>query len=189
MAAREYEAPEPGPLRLRDSVRSALYSLRHFTQVCLDRLTPPRTLRAAELDLSLVVSVEEALRCSLPDEILACLASGDDVLHEYGFILGEVADHTRRARKRGCSKDLVAVGCHPDSHAFYCVSRAGQRGRGVQMADLDNFDGSLNWYDLGDWLAGKVEGRQSFLSEQYTALAGWEPAPAEWSAFTPSLVE
>jgi hypothetical protein len=188
-SAKEYEAPRPRPLRLRDSVRTALYSLRHITQVSLDSLTPPRKLRAAELDVSLVVTVEEALRCTLPDEILACLANCDDVLHEFGFVLGQVADHTRLARKRGCSKELVAVGCHPDSHAFFCVSRDGLRSRGVQIADLDNFDASLNWHDLGEWLAGKVEGRQAFLSEQHMALAGWEPSPTELSTFAPSLVE
>jgi hypothetical protein len=99
-----------------------LYSLRHFTQLSLNPLNPPRTLPAAELDVSLVTSVEEALRCSLPDEILACLANGDDELTEFGFVLGQVADHTRLARKRGCPQDLVAVGCHPDFHAFFCVS-------------------------------------------------------------------
>jgi len=188
-SAKEYEPPVPGPLRLRDSVRRALYCLRRFTQVGLDTLSPPRRLQAAELDVSLVVAVEESLQCSLPDEILACLANGDDVLNEFAFMLGQVADHTRLARKRGCPKDLVAIGCHPDSHAFYCVCRSGPRDRGVQIADLDNFDGSLNWHDLGDWLSGKALGRQEFLASQYTALAEWQPAAAELSAFAPSLQE
>jgi hypothetical protein len=166
-----------------------LYSLRHFTQVSLDALNPPRTLPAAELDMSLLVSVEEALKCSLPDEILACLANGDDELSEYGFAIGQVTDHTQLAGRRGCPKDLVAVGCHPDSHAFFCVSRNRPRNRPVQIADLDNFDGNMNWYDLGEWLAGKVEGRQEFLSEQYPVLAGWVPAPSDLSAFAPSLVQ
>jgi len=186
-SAQQYAPPAPGPLQLRDSVRAALYSLRHLTQVTLDTLTPPRTLSPAELDQSRVVDVENALRCSLPDEILACLANGDDELHEFGFVLGQVADHTRLARKRGCPKDLVAVGCHPDFHAFYCISQDGPRDRGVQIADLDNFDGSLNWYDLSKWLSDQVEGRQMFLAEQYTALAGWKPSAAELAAFTPLL--
>ena len=181
----EREPLVPGPLRLRDSVRTALFSLRHFTQVTLD---PPQSLSAPELDVSLVVAVEEALRCSLPDEVLACIANGDDELHEDGFDLGQVVDNTRLAHKRGCPKDLIAVGRHPDSHAFFCVSRGGPRGRGVQIADRDNFDGSVNWYDLGAWLAGKVEGRQEFLAEQYAALAEWEPSAAELSGFKPLLV-
>ena len=185
--AKEYEPPVPGPLRLRDSVRSALYSLRHFTQVGLDTLTPPRRLPVAQLGVSPVAAVEEALGCSLPDEILACLANGDDELHEFGFVLGQVADHTRLARKRGCPKDLVAVGCHPDFHAFFCVSRSGPRGRAVQIADLDNFDGSLNWYDLAEWLSGKAKGRREFLAERYTPLAEWKASEAELSAFSPSL--
>jgi hypothetical protein len=185
---KEYEPPRPGPLRLRDSVRASLYALRHFTQVSLDTLTPPRRLPAAELDVSLVVAVEQALRYSLPDEALACLANGDDELLEYGFDLGQVAEHTRRARQRGCPRDFVAVGCHPDFHAFYCVARDGPRGRAVQIADLDNFDGSLTWYDLGDWLSGMAAGRQDFLAEQHAALAGWQPSPAELSAFAPRLV-
>ena len=159
-----------------------------MTQVTLNSLTPPRTLSPAEVDLSLVIDVEQALRCNLPDEILACLANRDDVLNEYGFVLGDIADHTRDARKRGCSKDQVAVGRHPDSHAFYCVSRDRPRHRPVQLADFGNFDGSEIWYDLGDWLAEKAEGRQQFLAERYPVLAGWKPSPAEVLAFTPKLI-
>src|SRR5262245_55586876 len=187
-STKKYEPPQPGPLRLRDSVRSWLLLLRHMTQVTLDSRTPPRKLPPAELDLSLVVDVEQALRCSLPDEALACLANGDDELIEYGFVLGQVVDHTQMAWQRRCPKDLVAFGCHPDLHAFYCVSRERQRHRPVQMADFDNFDGSVNWYDLGDWLADKAAGRQQFLAEQYPSLAGWKPSPEEVLAFTPTLV-
>jgi hypothetical protein len=186
-SSREYEPPLPGPLRLRDSVRTALLVLRHLTQVTLDSRAPPRRIPPAEVELSLVVDVEKALRCTFPDEILACLANGDDELIEYGFVLGDVVDHTRLARSRRCPKDLVAVGCHPDQHAFYCVSRDRPRDRPVQFVDYDNFDGSTNWYDLGEWLSDKAAGRQMFLAEQYPQLAGWKPSPAEVSGFAPTL--
>jgi hypothetical protein len=97
---RQYEPPQSGPLRLRELVRASTFALRHLTQVTLDTLSPPRQVRAAQLDLELVKDVERALKCRLPDEILACLANGDDELQEFGFVLGQVADHTTLARQR-----------------------------------------------------------------------------------------
>jgi hypothetical protein len=187
-SAPEYEPLQPGPLSLRDSVRKSLYSLRHFTHVSFESLSPPREVAPAILNLALVEQVERALKCQLPFEILACLANHDDELLDQGFSLGQVADHTRKARKRGCPKDLIAVGCQPDSHAYYCVSRDGPRNRAVQLADRDNFDGAVNWYDLGDWLSDLAEGRRLFLAEQYDSLADWKPAKDQYLQFAPLLV-
>ena len=188
MAKSKHDPPRPGPLRVREPVRTALYTLRHFGQLSLDRHRPGHRLKPAELDVALVADVEQALRCTLPDEILACYANNDGELSEYGFVLGEVVDNTEYARKRRCPNDLVAVGRHPDSHAFYCVSRDEPRHRGVQLADLDNFDGSLNWYDLGEWLAEWVAGRRMFLEQIYPSLVGWVPSPDDFAGFTPTLI-
>ncbi len=185
----KYEPPLPGPLRLRDSVRAALFSLRHFTDVCLSDMTPPRHLRAPELDVQLVEDVERALKCRLPDEILACLANDDFELSEYGFVLGQVVDNAQMARAHRCPKDLVAVGQRPDSDTFYCVSRSRLRERSVQLADLDILDGSVDWYDLGTWLSNVVERRQESLAEHYSTQAGWKPSPAELANFKPCLIE
>src|SRR5262245_41775271 len=188
ISSRENDPLQSGPLRLRESVRASLFALRYLTQVSLKDLSTPRQMPAAELDLNLVEQVEQALNCRLPFEVIACLANGDDQLREFGFVLGQVVDHTRLARKRGCSRDLIAVGCHPDFHAFYCVTREGSRDRAVQLGDLDNFDRSLNWYDLGDWLTQKLDGRQQFLAEQYLELVNWVPTPIEIADFKPALV-
>ncbi|WP_439623342.1 hypothetical protein [Gemmata sp.] len=138
--------------------------------------------------MALVAAVEEALTCCLPDEALACVANYDDSLGDDDFVLGSIVDNTHLAWKRGCPKDLVAVGRQGDSLAFYCVSRSGPRDRGVQLVDRDNLDGSLNYFDLGEWLARIVEGRQEFLSEDHPSLIEWAPSQTELAAFIPSLV-
>src|SRR4051812_8572110 len=106
---RKYRPPEPGLLHLRESVRRALLALAG------------EGAPDARLEVGLVEDVERALRCELPDEVLACFANGDDTLREWGFNLGEVADHTAWARELGCRSDLIAVGRHPDSQVLYCI--------------------------------------------------------------------
>jgi hypothetical protein len=137
---RKYHPPEAGLLHLRESVRRSL--LAFVGNGAAD----------ARLDVALVEDVERALRCELPDEVLACFANGDDTLPEWGFRLGEVVDHTAWARELGCRSDLIAIGRHPDSHALYCVDRRGDRRRSVGLIEFEVEAQDTNWYDLGAWL-------------------------------------
>jgi hypothetical protein len=114
----------------------------------------------ARLDVTLVEDVERALRCELPDEVLACFANGDSTLPEWGFRLGDVVDHTAWARELGCRSDLIAVGRHPDSHALYCVGRRGDRKRPVGLTEFEVEAQDLHWHDLGAWL-GELVGLES----------------------------
>lgn len=148
---RKYRSPEPGPLILRESVRRPLLALVGDGAA------------NAWLNVALVEDVERALRCELPDEVLACFANGDGTLPEWGFRLGEVADHTAWAQELGCGSDLIAVGRHPDSHALYCIKRRGDRRRSVGLTEFELEAQATNWYDLGAWLAGLA------------GLAGLEP--------------
>jgi hypothetical protein len=139
---RKYRPPEPGPLHLRESVRRALLAL-------VGPSSPD-----AHLETELVENVERALRCELSDEVLACFANGDDTLPEWGFRLGEVADHTAWARELGCRPDMIAVGRHPGSHVLYCIGRRGDRRRSVGLVEFEvEGNGDTNWRDLGEWLA------------------------------------
>jgi hypothetical protein len=142
---RKYRPPEPGPLHLRESVRRALRALRDGR------------FGAAELEVALVEQVERALRCELPDEVLACFANDDDTLPEWGFDLGAVADHTAWARGLGCRPGWIAVGRHPDGHALYCIERRGDRRRAVGLVEFEaEGNGETGWRDLGDWLAERA---------------------------------
>lgn len=178
-----------GPLAIRDSVKTALFSLRYFEQLSCDNMSPPYQLKPATLDIELIAQVESAFSCDLPFEILACLANGDGELDEYGFDLGRIAENTELARQRGCSQDSIAVGCHPDMHAFYCISTQGKRDRAVQIIDLDNFDGSQRWFDLAEWLSEHVERRHFFCVEDDPQLEGWTPEPNQIAEFQPALVD
>src|SRR5262245_43006802 len=93
----KYRPPEPGPLQLRESVRRPWLALAGGART------------DARLGVARVEAVERALRCELPDEILACFANGDRTLQEWEFDLGAVADHTALARRLGCGAELVAV--------------------------------------------------------------------------------
>jgi hypothetical protein len=170
---RKYRPPDPGPLRLRESVRRALLMLSE------DLAGQP------ELAVSLIEEVERALRCQLPDEILACFANGDATLPEWGFNLGAVADNTARARELGCPRDLVVVGEHPNGHTLYCVERFGDRKRGVGLIEIDTeANGDTGWRDLGDWLnelAGRFPSpRSKGSSIQLTLWPESEPEPRVW---------
>jgi hypothetical protein len=139
---RKYRPPEPGPLHLRESVRRPLLALAGGD--------PPE----ARLEVVRVEAVERALRCELPDEILACFANGDGTLPEWGFDLAAVADHTAAAIELGCPADLVAVGRDPDGRVLYCVERRGDRWRAVGLFEIDTEEsGTVGWRDLGAWLA------------------------------------
>jgi hypothetical protein len=138
----KYRPPRPGPLHLRESVRRPLLAL-----LGADR-------PEARLEVARVEAVERALRCELPNEILACFANGDPTLPEWGFDLGRVADHTTLARELGCRASLIAVGECPDGHILYCIERRGERQRPVGLVELDTEEnGGVGWCDLGSWLA------------------------------------
>jgi hypothetical protein len=139
---RKYRPPQPGPLHLRESVRRPLLALAG------------EDAPAARLEVARVEEVERALRCELPDEILACFANRDDTLSEWGFDLAAVADHTALARELGCRADLVAVGQSSDGRLLYCVQRRGDRRRAVGLLEFDTEEnGDVGWHDLGAWLA------------------------------------
>lgn len=184
-----YEPPSAGPLQLRSLVRTHLFGLSHLMDVSLASLSPPRKLPPAELDIALVIDVERDLKCSLPDEVLACFANRDDVLTEWGFCLENIAEHTEFARRHGCGKDSIAIGCQPDSMSVICISRNRPRVRAVQIEEIDVQDRSSKWHDLGEWLAQRFESRREFLTEEHSELASWTADPLEVEGWSPMLVE
>ena len=187
MSSPDKTSLQTGPLEIRNSVKTALYALRCFAELSLAEMTPPQTLRPASLEISLVRDVESALDCTLPDEVLACLANNDGFLDEYGFDLGMIVDNTELARSQGLDHDSIAVGAHPDGHAYYCVRRQGQRKRSVFLSEVSNFGGGSAGYDLAEWLAEHVERQQEFAEEDYPDFTG--PDPTLQANFAPSLVD
>ncbi len=169
---RKYHPPEPGPLHLRESVRRPLLVLAG------------NDAADARLGVALVEDVERALRCELPDEVLACFANGDGTLPEWGFRLSEVADQTAWARELGCSSDLIAIGRHRDSHALYCIARRGDRRRSVGLTEFEVESQDTNWRNLGEWLtelAGlepEICSRSTPKSVQLSLFPGFEPEPS-----------
>ncbi len=174
-----------GPIEIRESVKSALYSLRYFS----GHYAAPRQIRPAALEIRLLESVEEALACCLPYEAIACLANNDEDLAEYGIAIGDVVENTSLARERDCSSDSIALGRHPDGHAFYCIAKQGPRSRKIYITDLDNFDGSERLYDLPDWLSEHVERRQEFTGEDYPDVRDWAPSPKDLAEFSITLLD
>lgn len=181
----ENEPLVAGPIEIRDSVKSALYSLRHF----MAYYDAPNQTQPASIEISLIESVEEALACSLPYEAIACLANNDGYLDEYGISIRDVVENTASAHSRGQSADSIAFGRHPDDHAFYCISKRGPRSRSVHIVDVDNFDGSRTSYDLAEWLSEHVERRQQFTADDYPEVRGWAPSPDDLAAFSIILLD
>jgi hypothetical protein len=137
------------------------------------------------LEIALVEQVERALRCELPDEVLACFANGDDTLPEWGFTLDLVADHTAWARQLGCRSDWIAVGQDPDGATLYCIERRGDRRRAVGLIKVETeASGETQRCDLGDWLteqAGLDPGpRHQDASVQLVFWPEAEPEPRVW---------
>jgi hypothetical protein len=131
---------------MRESVRCPLLALAGDA--------PPE----ARLEVARVEDVERALRCELPDEILACFANGDSTLPDWGFNLAAVCNHTALARELGCRSNMVAVGQNPCGHILYCIERRGERRRAVGLLEFHvEENGELGWRDLGDWLAELAE--------------------------------
>src|SRR5262245_33356098 len=171
----KYRPPEPGPLQLRESVRRPLLALAGGA------------LPDARLEVARVEAVERALRCELPDEILACFANGDGTLREWEFDLAAVADHTALARELGCPVGLVMVGQDPNGHILYGVERRGDRRRAVGLVEFDaEENGVVEWRDLGVWLAelagleGETRPRQPPAFVQLTLWPDVAPEPRIW---------
>jgi hypothetical protein len=171
----KYRPPQPGPLNLRDSVRLPLLVLAGGEAP------------EAHLEISRVEGVERVLLCELPDEILACFANGDSTLQEWGFDLGEVADHTAQAREVGCRANLIAVGRDPGGHILYCVERKGDRHRAVSLIVVDTEEnGDIGYRDLGAWLAERARLEDETRPEappvfvQRTFWPDAEPIPRVW---------
>ncbi len=111
---RKYRPPEAGPLHLRESVRRPLLALAGST--------PPE----AHLNVSQVEDVERALRCELPEEILACFANADATRPAWGFTHEELSELMAQAREMGYNAELVAVGHNPSGSVLYCIERRGE---------------------------------------------------------------
>jgi len=178
------ESLEEGPISLRDSVKAALFSLRHFERYYL----APNRLPEPTLEIDCIGAVERALDCCLPFEALALLANHDSTLCEYGIDLGEIVDNTLAARKNGCSNQSIALGRHPDNHAFYCIGKNGKRSRTIGITEIDNFDGGSMYYDLPSWLNTHVERRHEFALDDFPELASWSLSEQQLADFTLSLV-
>jgi hypothetical protein len=175
----------PRTLDVSDAVKTALVRLRRLEGVT----TPPH------LDLRAVADVEAELACELSDDVLSALAADvDDLRENAGMVLAEVVGKTRAAYRRGCSKDLVAIGRHPDGLAYYCVRRRAERDRGTQLIDFDTQDQSASPTSLQHWLETRVEARVEFLSEgdeqeqRRARDAGAEVGDEALRTFCPALV-
>jgi hypothetical protein len=168
------------PLALSDAVKRAVVALHLVDGIPL----------TAEIDASLVESVEVATGCRFADDVLVLLVSRSDGLEENGGLaLARVVENTRQARARGCPADLVAIGRHPDGLAYYCVERNPGE---VVIHEFDNRSRTVEREtSLADWLEAILEDRREFLSEgddEQRACSTKQPTEAEVAAFTPRLV-
>ena len=146
---------KPRPLDVSGDVRRALAALRQLDGV---------DNGDAGLDLGRVLAVEHDLGCHLPDDVLAILAAKSDQLTEHGADLAVLVPNTRAARKRGWSRNYVAIGRQPDGHAYYCID-ATDRGS-TTIYDCDNLNGNtVTPQPLAGWLNEFVERQRDFLME------------------------
>jgi hypothetical protein len=138
----------PRTLNLSENLRQQLIRLRKLSEVT----------DSADISSEQIESVEDALNCEFPDSIIALFANGDDGLYEQrGVKIEDVFDNTKRAHKIGHPKDMVAIGCHPDEHCFYCVSKQPPNQSNPGITEYDNFDGSSSFYSLTEWLKELLE--------------------------------
>lgn len=141
-------ALEARELSVPDTIADLLIKLRLLTD----------TTKAPLLDLSAVTSLENALKCVLPEVVLALFANGDDQLFDWcGIDLEEAYDHTLEAHCKGLSKDLIVIGRHPDDHCYYCVPRQSKRDAVPGITVYENFDQSTGWHSLDEWLTQLIE--------------------------------
>ena len=166
-------AREPRPLELPDNIRDSLIQLRKLSDV----------QRPATVAIEQVESLEEALKCTFPDTILALFANGDDgLVEDCGVRIEDVYDNTLRAREMGHPKDKIAIGSHPDSHCFWCVSKSPPNPNNPGITEYDNFDGGSSFYSLEEWLTQIYDDRADFL--ETTVVVSDE----DRQSFLPALV-
>jgi plasmid stabilization system protein ParE len=153
------------PIDVSDPVRTMLRHLRAIEGTEL----PP------ELSEQAVRDVEAALDCHLHDDVLAAMAAQTDQLGDLlDMALDKLVAHTRAARTRGASGDWIAIGRHPDGHAYYCVERAPQPGVELRLYELDAFDGSVGWMEFVDWLESQfVMADERLSDDDGKEFAGW----------------
>jgi hypothetical protein len=131
---------QPRELVLRDAVRARLVALR-----LLSGATAEPTL-----EVDRVADVEEALRCVLPDEVLAMLASGVEDLREgYGIDLALLGDYPSRDPR--LPRDLLPIGEGGEGHLLYCITRTASREEAAGLTIHDNEDQSTSYRSLPDW--------------------------------------
>ncbi|MEM9074574.1 MAG: hypothetical protein AAGE52_39130, partial [Myxococcota bacterium] len=108
------------------------------------------------VELASVRDVEAALSCELHPDVLALVAVAGTVNSEYIGSLEDVEPLTEDARRhpKAIAPNRVAIGSHPDRHAWYLVTA---NGKGSRIIERDNFDGSEVRYPLVDWLDRHVD--------------------------------
>ncbi len=142
---------QPRPLELSDDIRPLLFKLRKITETTVDMFP-------AAISTEQIIEVENELGCTFPDSIIALFANHDDALTEQcGVRIESVVDNTLQAHQKGHPKTVVAIGCHPDFHCFYCIPRRPSNLDNPGITEYDNFDGSSNYLTLSEWLSQQLE--------------------------------
>jgi hypothetical protein len=166
-------------LEVREAVRQRLVQLRLFCKVS----------RPPELEAQAVAEVEKALKCILPDEVLAALANGDDYLYdEAGLDVTKLCEYSQEARESRCPKDLVPIGRDADGHELFCISRRLTRTSTAGITTFCNDDGSNSYLSFPDWLDKIIERQQESLIHRDASLAKVTPTEADLHTFQPALI-
>lgn len=169
---------------MENLVRRALVTLRLLEADPLPPVgLPGRAVEALEVEL----------RGVLPDDVLAAFAANTDELGEQAEMdLSEVLDHTRDVHSRGCAKDLIAVGRHPDGLAFYCIERrTNWEDHPVVLRIFDALDRSTSLQAFGEWLMERVDGCREALQEgddEDRRRADLEPTQVQIDRFQPRIL-
>jgi hypothetical protein len=136
-----------------------------------------------------VAEVEQAIKCILPDEVLAALANGDDCLYdEAGLDLTKLGEYYQEARESRCPKDLVPIGRDADGHELFCITCSLTRTSTVGITTFCNEDGSDSYLSFPDWLDQIIERQQESLMDKDASLARIRPTEEDIHAFQPALI-
>ncbi len=98
-----------------------------------------------ELDNDRVRSVEAGVGVRLPDDVLACFASGA-LADRCAMTLGSVVGHTGALREAGARGDLIGIGLI-EPGVILCVRKSERT-----LVQFDLHDGSERDHDLAAWL-------------------------------------
>jgi len=153
---------EPRDLVLRDSVRLHLVQLRRSQQI----IDPP------ELRIDEVADVEDALRCVLPDEILAVIASA--ALQEEGFDLANIIDYQQLGKEMRCPSNLLPIAQGEEGHLLLCINPLGARDRQVGITTYCDEDQSTAYASLPEWLQQITEQAQATTQPTSSDLAAFQ---------------